>query len=253
MTDLAHEEARVLAGARRAFTPAPNDAERIRAALGAALTGAAISEAASAAPASKPSTGPAPGASSTATSGVRLLGRLALPALVAAGGFAGYELGYRAGFREGSAVAAKAAQRPVIIAPSVPAATVAEGTAPKLPEPVAVSTAPTPLSKGAPAPSGSEGAAATEPGLDEEVRQLKRVEHALRSGNPRYALALLGELERQVPGGQLAEERDAARAMARCALGGSEALAREFEAAHPGSAYAARVTESCKNPPKGSP
>src|SRR5262249_45572913 len=91
MTDLENEEARVLSAARRALTPSPGDAERIRSSLGVALAGGAITEAASAAPG--PSTGPADGASSAAatssaaTSGVRLLGRLVLPALVAAGGF----------------------------------------------------------------------------------------------------------------------------------------------------------------------
>jgi hypothetical protein len=108
--------------------------------------------------------------------------------------------------------------------------------------------------KALPAPSGSHRAGSRAPGLDEEVRQVRRVEQALRSGNPRYAIALLAELERQVPRGQLAEERRAARTMARCALGDEgEALAREFEAAYPGSAYLPRITESCATASKKSP
>jgi hypothetical protein len=84
-------------------------------------------------------------------------------------------------------------------------------------------------------------------GLDAEVRLLRRVELALRDRNPRFALGLLGELERTIPGGQLAEERHAARVMARCQLeGGSRSLAKEFAAGHPGSAYTSRVEETCR-------
>ena len=43
-----------------------------------------------------------------------------------------------------------------------------------------------------------------------EVRALRNAERALRDGNPGLALAFLQELDRQVPNGQLAEERDAA-------------------------------------------
>ena len=79
------------------------------------------------------------------------------------------------------------------------------------------------------------------------MRFLKRIERALRDENPRYALGLLGELKRTVPGGQLVEERHAAKAMARCQLtGASDAVVEEFAKTHPGSAYASRVAETCQ-------
>ena len=52
-----------------------------------------------------------------------------------------------------------------------------------------------------------------------ELRALRNAERALRDGNPGLALAFLQELDRQVPNGQLTEERDAAVTLARCARG----------------------------------
>jgi len=84
-------------------------------------------------------------------------------------------------------------------------------------------------------------------GLDEEVRQLRRVERAIREGNPRFALVLLEELDQLMPAGQLLEERRAASIMANCQLGASDAAAkaRAFAAKHRGSAYLTRVIEIC--------
>ena len=81
-----------------------------------------------------------------------------------------------------------------------------------------------------------------------EVRALRNAERALRDGNPGLALAFLQELDRQVPNGQLAEERDAAGTLARCARGDHPFgvnLAAEFTERHPGSVYRARVEQAC--------
>ena len=81
-----------------------------------------------------------------------------------------------------------------------------------------------------------------------EVRALRNAERALRDGNPGLALAFLQELDRQVPNGQLAEERDAAGTLARCARGDHPFgvnLAAEFTERHPGSVYRARVEQTC--------
>jgi len=76
---------------------------------------------------------------------------------------------------------------------------------------------------------------------------LARIERALRDNNPRFALGLLGELDRMVPGGQLLEERQAARALAHCQLGSDGAAERAYEFAeqHPQSAYLARIRQAC--------
>jgi hypothetical protein len=81
-----------------------------------------------------------------------------------------------------------------------------------------------------------------------EVRALRNAERALRDGNPGLALAFLQELDRQVPNGQLAEERDAAGTLARCARGDHPFgvnQAAEFTERHPGSVYRSRVEQAC--------
>jgi hypothetical protein len=81
-----------------------------------------------------------------------------------------------------------------------------------------------------------------------EVRALRNTERALRDGNPGLALAFLQELDRQVPHGQLTEERDAAGTLARCARGDHPFgvnMAAEFTERHRGSVYRARVEQAC--------
>jgi hypothetical protein len=81
-----------------------------------------------------------------------------------------------------------------------------------------------------------------------EVRALRNAERALRDGNPGLALAFLQELDRQVPNGKLAEERDAAATTARCARGDHPFgvdMAEEFAQRHPASVYRARVEQAC--------
>ena len=81
-----------------------------------------------------------------------------------------------------------------------------------------------------------------------ELRALRNAERALRDGNSGLALAFLQELDRQVPKGQLGEERDAADTLARCTRGDrlfGVNLAAEFAERHPGSVYRARVEQAC--------
>jgi hypothetical protein len=101
-----------------------------------------------------------------------------------------------------------------------------------------------------PSPAAEPEPVPTEPdphALARELRALRRVERALREQQPRRALELLGELDRDVPEGRLVEERLATFLMARCALGlGTPARLRgEFNDAYPRSVYRARVEQSC--------
>jgi hypothetical protein len=77
---------------------------------------------------------------------------------------------------------------------------------------------------------------------------MRRVERALREGNSRLALALLGELERAVPRGRLGEERSAAEVMAKCGLGVGPplVLADDFAKKYASSVYYARVMQACQ-------
>jgi hypothetical protein len=88
--------------------------------------------------------------------------------------------------------------------------------------------------------------------LDAEVRALERVQRALRDRVPAEALALLEQLDRDVPQGRLKEERSAAGALARCELGQGEPLAHalEFSQRFPASVYFARVRKTCMDAAK---
>jgi hypothetical protein len=99
----------------------------------------------------------------------------------------------------------------------------------------------------APSVGNSTALATSSQSLEAEVRTLRRVERALREQNPRLAFELLGELDRVVPGGELAEERLAAFSIARCALGAGAptTITREFVKSYPSSVYLARVQQAC--------
>lgn len=252
MSELAPEEHDVLARARRGLSPSAGDAMRVRAGVHAAVAAGGDPLAGR-----EPTRGPAAGTLGMA--GPAKLG--AVVALAAATGVGGYALGFRAGVAEREQrhpplAAARAVVAPAPLAPASPVVTAslaAAATAVPAPNREGSSAA-----RGARAERLASGALASavavptprdapETSLELETRLLARVERALRDDNPRLALGLLGELERSVPGGQLAEERQAARAMAHCALGSDSAakLARAFVDAHAASAYVPRVREAC--------
>ena len=217
----------LLARARAAWSPSAADQERVRRALGAALAAGAPSAAPSA----------APGAAGWSA---RLL---AAATIAAASGGIGYWAGTRAGHRE-LAPAALLAPSPTPVAPGPPLAPLsAPPSVTPLPSPSAA-----PLHHGVhPARHEAEAPAAAE-SLAVEVRALRNAERALRDGNPGLALAFLEELDRQVPHGQLTEERDAAATLARCARGDHPIgvdLASDFIERYPASVYRARVKETC--------
>ena len=249
MTSDKNDPAEVLARARRAWSPGAADAGRVRRALGAALAAGPI-VGGGAARARTPEAASA--STSSWTSRLLVAG-----ALAAASGGAGYWAGHRAGLRDArSNASAISLQSPAVLAPTPPPAVL--GPAPqsaRAPSPVAERP---PLAMPSFVPSRHDSHS-TRPGpeiqatsqtesLAIEVRALRNAERALRDGNPGLALAFLRELDRQVPKGQLAEERDAADTLARCARGDHPFgvnLAAEFIERHPESVYRARVEQTC--------
>ena len=242
MTDDKHNPSEVLARARRAWSPAESDAARVRRSIGAALAaGPAAHGGGEAAP-----VGPrGPAAASTWTSRFLIAG-----AIAAASGGAGYWAGRRAVLRD----AAPAAPTVSLAPPSIPS------LAPRPPSPVgpigASDTTSVTMPSLVPSRHGARGMRhESEPrpplaseSLALEVRALRNAERALRDGNPGLALAFLQELDRQVPHGQLGEERDAADTLARCARGDHPfgvSLGAEFTERHPESVYRARVEQAC--------
>ncbi len=237
---------RTMLTAQRGLSPGAGDAARIRARLDAALL--AQSEGTPPSRARRSSR-----ASDAPVSALRVGQVGAALALAALTGAGGYVLGYRARDAEvrQSAEPGAMATSPV---PPVPALPPTDATQPPLqPAPDLPGSKASPRRAGGtstpldvvPAPAAS---AAGESALEIETRLLARVERSLREKNPRLALGLLAELDRQVPGGQLAEERQAGRVVAHCELGSDTApdLVRDFVARYPSSAYAARVRAACR-------
>jgi hypothetical protein len=228
MTGDEPKAADLLARARRAWTPSVGDAERVRRTIGAAL--------AAGTPAGVPTAAP-----HAASWGTRLL---AAATIAGISGGIGYWAGSRADHREAPPV------RQIAPAPLPPAASV--------PRPAPSHEAQPSLAPSEPAdphhgvrPARHEAERSTPAPADSlavEVRALRNAERALRDGNPGLALAFLEELDRQVPHGQLTEERDAAATLARCARGDHPIgvdLGGEFIDRYPASVYRARVEQAC--------
>jgi hypothetical protein len=95
--------------------------------------------------------------------------------------------------------------------------------------------------------SAAVAAPSTAQPLDAELALLRRVERALRNGDPALALALLAELDDRYPQTRLAEERLAARTIADCRLDHPDAAARAraFLRERPASVYSERVQSAC--------
>jgi hypothetical protein len=169
---------------------------------------------------------------------------------------AGYGWGYRAGraARPAETPEVLAARAPAVVGPVTlpsPAASAATKVVTDAPAPPPLSAVGAPTHASRPTPSLARLAPSAEAsstlGLDEEVRQLRRIERAIRDGNPRLAVAIADNLDRDMPRGQLLTERRAARLMAGCQLdvaAGAVAAAR-FLATNPQTAYASRIRELC--------
>ncbi|HEY3498102.1 MAG TPA: hypothetical protein VGK73_25560 [Polyangiaceae bacterium] len=245
MTVSEQDEIEILAKARRGLSPRAGDAARVLSAIGPRLADS---------PGSSPQ-GSATGAGASATllrSRPSWLTVGALSAVVAASaGATGYYLGQANG-RASTAPHERSRVAPPAGPAPEPSARDLRDEAPAIPAPALQPTPELPAASNpaspqrssvAPAPSGDSE-------LEMETRMLARVERSLREDNPRLALGLLGELDRNVPGGQLREEREAARVMAHCALGSETARTRaaNFAQSHPASSYLGRIRETCQLP-----
>lgn len=247
MTTFDELEASIIAGALRARAPLPAAQARVRAktmaaiATGAVVPGLApslLERLSSAAGDALESLGEAP------TQARVLLGVAGLSAASAGG----YALGFEAGRTEvNQATTERRFEPPVAGA----ASEAGSAPLPREPPSEAVTLPHDSTPRRAPSARRTPPLTSQPQHVDpeEEVRSLRRVERVLREHNPRFALALLSELDRTVPTGRLMEERDAARTVATCELEGSGLHASEqaaaFSARFPGSVYASRVHQAC--------
>jgi len=237
------DKSQILAGARRSWSPEAADAARVRARLDAQLAA-----------------GGAGGVGATARTWPARLLLAGAVAATAAG--AGYWAGYGAGRR--------AVRAPVVVL-STPERAAATSAGPPAGAPLA--GAPLPASHPeahalppAAAPANRrdtraprrapDGPPSNEGGtLAVELRALRNAERALREGRPGLALAFLNDLDRQVPHGDLTEEREATATLARCARGDGPFgvnLGEPITARYPTSVYRARVEQACGRTDSGS-
>ena len=209
--------------------------ERVRAALGAAREDLPSNDRVESMLAALP-IGAAGAAATGAGAGGATLAKLgAVVAITLAAGGAYFELRsqHRSPLAAASAPAASSAQIAPPAAASAPAS--ASARAPEMP--AAASAAAVPVK---PAPSGS-GAAT----LRSEVEILREAQ-AARGSNPARSLALVAEHARSHPNGALSQEREMIRIEATAALGRraeARALAQQFRAGYPGSAYGQRLDD----------
>jgi hypothetical protein len=237
------DAADILAAARRGLSPTSADAERVRGLMEAALQGGAAGE--RAVPQDAPRGAAGSRSPSVARGWLWLRRFAALGAVAAVAGGVGYRAGRRASRDEAIAhppvsvhheTPAQAAVPPPKVVPATPAvSSTSLGSVRPARDPA---HRPAPIGASAPAPAS----------MAEEVRVLRSVERALRENRPGFALALLRELDRSVPNGQLTEERLAVRTIARCASGAvpfGVNLAEDFADRYPASVYGRRVTEAC--------
>lgn len=113
-----------------------------------------------------------------------------------------------------------------------------------------VSSAP-PLSEAAPAAKTALADATGDGTLAAETALLARAQRALRSGDPSAALPIIDEHAARFPRGELAQERDAARVFALCAMKHTPEARRaqqQFLRSWPRSPLAARVEGACGKP-----
>jgi hypothetical protein len=241
MTDQDPELRQLLARAREGMSPTADDAERVHALLSSALTPSAESE-------RQPAV--------SAARALRLTRLRWLALGLGLGAVAGYALG----------------QRPVlhtvVASPTLPAQGQQTAASPAVPE-----RAPAPPAGAAERPSSeaSPRVASRARSLDsdagrptkaprrqepheragaDEVALMQRVNRALARGEAAWALALLRQLDLEVPQGRLLEERAAGGVIARCLLDprvGAVELAR-YTQQYPSSVHLARVSQVCTAP-----
>jgi hypothetical protein len=236
MNRLEELEAEIVQRSRRAYSASPSSESRVRAAALAAIGAGAM----------VPNADPTQrwrDAIDRMRDGLSVTRVVALALALGGAGAGGYALGLREG-RVRSSVDATPAR--MSVAPA-PVATPPDRGKPEellvAPEPPRARQPSSEAETRAPIPS-----ARSAPPAELELDTLRRVERALRQGNPRFALGLLIELDRKLPRGALMEERLAARATASCQVEKSAAArkaAAVFDSRYPNSVYAARVREAC--------
>jgi hypothetical protein len=244
MSELGREARAILEEGKSGDDPTPEDRARMRRALMTAIAaGGAATAAVEGAAQGAEKTAEAAGAAKTAGAVWKLL--LGLAVVGAAGG--GLIL------RQSTPAVSAPPPGPVEVQHEAQARGIVEPPAleepapsvPVEPAPPAHAMAP-PAAKRSPVPT--KAPATAEDTLEAEMQRLREAHGALNNGDPARALALLDAQSTDFEGGQLREERAAARVLALCKLGGTDRAgeeARHFLRDNPRSPLADRVRAAC--------
>ncbi|MBN2195213.1 MAG: hypothetical protein JW751_20515 [Polyangiaceae bacterium] len=234
--DLDDLEREIIGAARREITPTAETAARAHLALMKHIARAGAGSAAVA-------------GAGVASSAVAKAGPVA--AIIALGGV-GFGVGWYSHDFVGSKPsppAAPAASAPASVGPGSGLSRVAAQVPDPGPDPRSIETppprpVPRPLRSREASPTAQDGEAR----LVEEARLLREVDRALRQRDPATASRVLDRLDRELPGGKLGEEREAARVLAACLRHPgrkTRGAAAEFLGRHPSTVYSGRIRETC--------
>lgn len=259
MSELRPETQALFDGARAVHEPTDADRARVRAALKhAMMTGGAMGAASSAGEGA----GAAPRTGAIPPSGMAWKIVVFASILGAIGG--GVALTRRPRDAQSQVAPAPLAAAPVateappaelaVAPPDQGSQPPAEPAAHELPQPAQAPAATADRRAGAsrPPPSAAKLAVSEEDPLEAETRRLREAHIALQKGEAAKALALLDERQADNAGGQLREDRAAARVLALCKAGRAaeaRAAAAEFLRASPRSPHADRVRSACPEAP----
>jgi hypothetical protein len=239
VSDQRFDEDALLDATRRVLSPTQEQSAQVLRATRAVLASTAAAAALAPTPASAAPHAPLPRA--------WLPSAIGAVSIAVVSGVIGYQLGLRTSERRSvriDAVAEVSAPTPQALA--VPA-TVPVARTPKVPSVPLAPSMPARAPSQRPTRAAAELSEPSASSMQAELDAMRRVDRALHDHDPRRALGLLYQLERDVPEGALTQEREAAFAMARCALGlgSAQQLERDFAARHPDSVYLARVHQTC--------
>ena len=261
MSDLGPEARSILGAGRNGDDPTPTDRARVRRNLARAIAAGGAAAAASAAGTAAEGSAAAATAIAGKTATLLMLGKIGggLVFVAALGAGIWFSRPLPPGPAPSASVPVTDSASPITAPPPAPSAapdSPSPESPPADPPAAAAPEAPAPASPGQAAvsarPSASAGEAPPRDPLVDETQELREAHGALQSGDPQKALKLLDEQATTYAGGQLREEREAARVLALCKLGKKdEARAKiaDFLRDHPGSPLEGRVRSGCPATP----
>lgn len=220
-----HESKALFTSARSALSPTEANRERVRARLTAKLGAAAV--------------GGAVGATLTTSTAKAATAGTSVAA------------GTGAAVKTGAAMIAAKLAAPLLVVGALATANTVPTETPSMRVDALPSAAAPPAVHVRPAAAAPGAETRDEAAVREEAALVSRIDAELRAGRHSSVTRLAAEHERRFPDGLLAEEREGARVLARCATAGAAGSGVDvFLAAHPRSPMRERIVTACRARPE---